>query len=342
MEGVGSRKDGKYSSRKAFLGSLSWQPIERQWLAAMAGNSADDEELALRIGVRRASLQAWRLELHAHALTTAAAARWAVVPPPHAQSLEARQSCVRRQLRILAVMCTCFAPFAAWARLCMLRRAERLASLRAEAAAAMRLVRLRGNMISETVSHLRKQDATLRALALRSATAAAIRQWATASEALAQSRKSLLHLRLRHLQRWRVVSCVHRRYGPMTIVRARRRQYAAALRALSAAATLRRWLGSMHDRARLVRGVSGWAGWRRAQRGMACRVASGWRRVRLSALGRGLCAWCASLASERRHARKHHQDASLTSLLGLWALTASMPASPRTQPSPCLICAVAS
>ena len=175
------------------------------WVAASAALIPTDAPTAsaLRRELRRCSVLVSRLELHAAALTSAAAARWAAVPPPHAQSEAEQQRCMRQQMRTLAVMCTCDLPFRAWRRVCDYRRAARLAARRSEAVAAMRRTRLRESVHADMLVRIAKQDSTLRSLAIRSRLRHAVARWRRAGRTVASSRLALRSLRRRWLGHWR-------------------------------------------------------------------------------------------------------------------------------------------
>lgn len=275
------------------------------------------------MALRRASQQAYRLELHACALTSAAAARWAVLPQPQAITEESQQESVRRQLRTLAVMVACFAPFTAWARLIVLRRADRIASVRTEAVASLRLTRLRANAMTETLGRVRKQDTTLRKLADRVSVRSALELWRGEVFEAGRRRGGLSMLRRGWLHRWRSGASYMRLYGPKPIAAVHGAQCLAAFVALRRNVAIVRWLASRRVLEVLAVGFGALRMRRHTRRRLHSASAACRRVYRLRVLGRTLRDWAVRRLADVKGGYSAHQDVALRSLLQLWASTAA-------------------
>lgn len=263
-------------------------------------------------------MQSWRLEKYASALTSFAAHKWRVRPPPEAQSAAAQEMAVRQHLRVLAVMCTCSAPFDAWWRLCALRRHQRLRETRSAAAEALRASRLRTNVLDETQHRFNKQDATLRTIARRMHLRDAILAWAiSALERKSRRRSPDRHLAL-WLRRWQRRANFRSASRAWLVRRARRRQFGTGFVALRAAAAACRWLRAQAARLEVARVLSAWRGSHRRQRWSAARAAVVWRRKRTSRLGVAVRSWHRFVLRRTRKGLVAHQDDALCTMLKLW------------------------
>jgi hypothetical protein len=281
-----------------------------------------EEERRLRSELSRASHQVYRAELYASALTSAAAARWHVLPRPDADTEDAQQQSARRQLRVLAVMCTCHRPFAAWSRLCAQQRARRLALATSGAAGGARLSRLHGNMVIEMRARLNKQYATLSALGERAWLRKALRHWSCAAYECSLRRVARRAHSIAIWQRWRRVTALLQQYGPMPVRRVRLKQCAEAVAAFAVHATRARWLRgrwASRDLACALRTLRS-----RTREGRpVVRLAVLGGRVRLAArLSWAMVRWSVRARQRARRDCVEHQDAAIRCLLRLWASTA--------------------
>lgn len=292
---------------------------------AAAEKAKEDEEFSLdvlRMALRRTSQQAYRLELHACALTSAAAARWSVLPQPEATTEDAQQESVRRQLRTLAVMCACFAPFTAWASLLRERHAERIASMRNEAIVSARLKRLRSTAMAEIIDRIRKQDATLRKLSQRKAARAALQRWAHEAVHHVDDRLGFFLLRRLWLHRWHAAATTMREYGPKKMAAVHGAMCYRSFRAFERNREFSRWFGAWRGTEGLARGMGALRRRRHATHRLRGASALTRLRVRLGRLRRAMRAWTIGMHAEARAGRQLHQDAALRALLTLWATTA--------------------
>ena len=284
------------------------------------GKPADEH---LRLQLRRLNMQVWRCELYMTALTSAAARRWRVTPPPQAQrTVAVQQASIRQQLRVLAVMCRCLRPFQCWWRVCHHQRATRLGLLRSEAAAAMRTARTRDHLLREAVVRMQKQDATLRKLGQSTRTRGAVRRWAHLSRLGATLRQGGLMLRWHWLLRWRRTAAASRAHGPPTRRAQRLRALAAALCAMRASASGRASARRLRVRLRLRVALRTWSRRRLAAAGGDAAMAVASRALRWRTLLRAVRAWQRVALSRLRRHLSAHQDAAITALLRLWCNSA--------------------
>ena len=276
----------------------------------------------LRGAVRRTSHQAYRLELLAAALTDAASRTWSVVPPPTATSAVAQHASLRRQLRILAVMCTCFEPFQEWWRIVHDSRAERLITSRSEAGGAARTARLRQQLLGENYARVRKQDATLRAFTRRTRLRAALALWRVEARELSRLAFARRVLMAEWMWRWRTSASFFDRHGPPRGMRLRRRLMAVGLHAFGAERRVARWLASVTRRLELTQSLRHWRRRRRTQLTRLAAAAFGARSGVRNQKLRAVRAWYRVWLRATKHALQELQDGSLRSLLRLWSSSA--------------------
>lgn len=271
-----------------------------------------------RVALSRAAMQSWRAELYLSALTSAAACKWHVLPPPNLRDPAAQELAVRRHLRVLAVMCSCFVPFDAWSRYCVRRRHVRVRETRTAAAEALRASRLRANLLDETIHRFNKQEATLRTLGHRVRLREAMVAWRTS----ARESTTLRHAPSRYLalclRRWRRSACFRRSSRGWLSRHVRRRNFAAGLLALRAAAARRRWLMARTTHFGLARALAAWRSLRCARRQRLVRTCIIWRRRRTSQLLSALRSWHRFTLRRTRRSLVAHQDRALSAMLSLW------------------------
>lgn len=284
----------------------------------MDGSEAIEDR---RRSLARAGAQAWRLELHACALTTSAAQVWLVIPP--AADKLGQQAAVRWQLRVLAVRLNCLLPLTSWWRLCRERRLTRLANLRSQAAEAVRKTRLCNNLLAETLQRVRKQDATLRALGRRARLREAVGAWAGATMERASLRRALLRRQRSWLRRWAAAIAFCRALGLPSERALRRRACAAALRALRACARTRMRFVDCCAGLALVRVIKRWRRALCARRRRRAAAAVCERALRTLSALRALRLWRRALLRWTRRRLTSHRDEMLKTLLRAWACGAA-------------------
>ena len=132
---------------------------------------------------------------------------------PNMIAADDQQQCVRRQLRVLAVMCTCHAPFMAWSRLCVESRSERVSSVRSEIAQVLRNMQVLHDSMDFMICRVRKQDVVLHKLGQRRQLRIALSQWVGAMSRRGRSYQCLTTLRREWFQRWQQVHNQRQEHG---------------------------------------------------------------------------------------------------------------------------------
>jgi hypothetical protein len=225
---------------------------------------------------------------------------------------------VRQQLRVLAVMCACYAPFDAWWRLCAQQRQQRLRETRSAAAEALRASRLRNNLLDETIHRFNKQDTTLRTIGRRMHLRDAMLAWAIRAFERKSHRRSHNRQLALWLRRWQRRANFRSASRAYLLRRARRRHFSTGFRALRAAAASYRWLYAQTARLDVARALAAWSVSHRRQRWCASRAAVVWRRYRTARLGLSLRVWHRCVLRRTRAGLVAHQDAALRTMLKLW------------------------